>query len=659
MDLLEHAARTVRFLSVDAVEQANSGHPGAPMGLADIGVELFAHVLRYDPEDPAWPNRDRFVLSCGHASMLLYSLLHLTGYDVSLDDLRQFRQWGSKTSGHPEVGSTPGVETTTGPLGQGFGNGVGLALAGKMMAARINTPDDALLDYRVFVLASDGDLMEGVTQEAASLAGHLGLSNLIVIYDDNQITIDGRTDLALSDDVVKRFEALGWFAQRADGHDLASFRQALGLALADPSRPSLIAARTTIARGAPTKQGSSSSHGSPLGPAEARATKQAAAWPEQPTFHVPEQARTAFLPQIEENRERRRAWYRRLEALAPERARIWQSFAAREVPRDIDARLREGLSVKADATRNLAWAVLQQAARAVPALVGGSADLAGSVKSRLKEAADVTRTDYSGRNLNFGVREHGMAAVANGLALSGFFIPYAGTFLIFSDYLRPSLRLAALMKQQVIYLFSHDSVFVGEDGPTHQPIEQLSSLRLVPNLDLVRPADPAETAAAWIHALTRRDGPTAIVTTRQTLPVLPRPDGFDPADMLRGAYVVADGGARDLVILATGSEVHLALSARDFLATTGVRARVVSAPCWEAFRRQPAERQKEVLPDGIRRVAIEAGRTDLWKGVVGLDGLVIGIDDYGASAPAERLQHELGLTADHVSRRIAEWLQGR
>jgi transketolase len=656
MDQQEQAAQTVRFLAIDAIEAANSGHPGAVMGLADIGVDLFARYLRYCPEDPSWPNRDRFVLSCGHASMLLYSLLHLSGYELGLEDLKQFRQWGSRTSGHPEYGLAPGVETTTGPLGQGIGNAVGMALASKMMGARVNSPDLTLIDYRVFVLASDGDLMEGITQEAASLAGHLGLDNLVVVYDDNHITIDGSTDLSLSDDAVARFESLGWFAQRVDGHDRQAFRAAMDRAVAEPSRPSLIAARTVIARGAPTKQGTSASHGAPLGRAEAEATKRAAGWPLEPKFHVPDGARAAFAEQREHNRALYERWHEQLRQLPDDRAQLWQAYATKQVPEDLLERLLSTSEPKPDATRNIAWKVLQHAAEHVPSLVGGSADLAGSVKSQIKASSSVLRGEYAGKNLHFGVREHGMAAVASGLALSGFFIPFGGTFLIFSDYMRPTARLAALMKIQTVYLFSHDSVFVGEDGPTHQPIEQLSSLRLIPNLDVFRPADPAETAAAWTHALTRRDGPTAIITTRQTLPVLPRPDGFDPKELLSGAYVVADSPKPDLVLLATGSEVGLALDVRARLAETGVQARVVSAPCWEAFERQPAERRAMVLPPGLRRVTLEAGLTALWRGVAGRDGLVIGIDEYGSSAPAERLAQELGLTGARVAERVRAWL---
>ena len=656
MDQFEQAARTVRFLAIDAVEKANSGHPGAPMALADIGVDIYARTLRYNPQDPAWPNRDRFVLSCGHASMLLYGLLFLAGYDLTVEDLKQFRQWGSKTSGHPEVGLTPGVETTTGPLGQGFGNAVGMALAAKLMAARVNTEDTELINYRVFVLASDGDLMEGVTQEAASLAGHLGLDNLVVVYDDNHITIDGTTEASLSDDPIRRFESLGWFAERADGHDRQAFRAALDRAIAEPGRPSLIAARTVIARGAPTKENTSASHGAPLGADEAEGTKRAAGWPLEPKFYVPDGAREAFAARVADNQKEYQAWYKMLEALPTDRMKVWQSFASHQAPEDLLEQLLSAAESKAEATRNLASAALQRTAELVPALIGGSADLACSVKSRLKTGGDVKRDDFSGRNLHFGVREHGMAAVCTGLALSGFFIPYATTFMVFSDYLRPSLRLAAMMKLQVVYLFSHDSVFVGEDGPTHQPLEHLTALRIIPNLDVVRPADASETAAAWAYALGRREGPTVIATARQKTPPLPRSESFDAQQLLEGAYVLADAPSPALVIIATGSEVHVALETQQILAQKGIATRVVSAPCWQRFERQSPERQAEIVPPGVRRVAVEAGLSTLWRAVVGLDGLVIGLDDFGASAPAERLQREYGLTGAQIAERIQQWL---
>ncbi len=651
----EKAVRTVRFLAVDAVEQAKSGHPGAPMGLAGVAVELFSRTLRYDPETPDWPNRDRFVLSCGHASALLYAVLHVAGYDLGLDDLRQFRQWGSRTPGHPEFGDTPGVETTSGMLGQGIANAVGMALGGKLAGARVNAPDAQLIDYRVFAIVSDGDLMEGISSEAASMAGHLGLNNLIVVYDDNHITIDGTTALSFSEDVVKRHEAVGWFVQSVDGHDANQVRAALDRAVAEPKRPSLIAARTHIGFGAPNKQDTPKCHGSPLGPDETRAAKAAAGWPEE-AFHVPDGVRELFVAHVQRNRQLRVAWEQMEQALAGDRKQLWQALSQRAVPEDLLARLIAELQPTTDATRNLGAKTEQVAARLTPSLVQGAADLAGSTKTTIVGSPDVARGQFEGRNLHYGVREHLMAAVMNGLSLSGFFIPVGSTFLIFSDYMRPSIRMAALMRRQVVYVFTHDSVFVGEDGPTHQPIEHLWALRLIPNLDVVRPADALECAAAWAYALGRRDGPTALTLTRQKLPVLERPEGFDPQRMLQGAYIVADASEPTLVIVATGSEVHPAVEAKRILETQGQRVRVVSAPCWQAFERLPLHEQQAVLGDGIRLVAVEAGATLGWRGVVGRGGITVGIDRFGASAPASRLAEEFGLTGERVAARILEQL---
>ena len=651
MSPFEQAVRTVQFLSADAVEQANSGHPGTPMALAGIAVDIYTRYLRYVPEDPAWPNRDRFVLSCGHASMLLYAVLHLAGYDVTLDDIKAFRQWGSKTPGHPEHGHTPGVETTTGPLGQGVGNAVGLALASKMAAARVNRPGAELIDYRVFSIASDGDLMEGVSGEASSMAGHLGLDNLVVIYDDNKITIDGTTDISFSEDVGKRYESYGWFVQRVDGHDPEAVRGALDRAVAEAERPSLIVARTHIAIGAPTKQDTPAAHGAPLGREEIAGAKKAAGWPIE-AFHVPAAAYEPFLAWAEENRKRYAEWKSLQEGLSGEQAQLWQSLGAATVPEDLLAQLVAGAPKKADATRSIGAAVQQQAAALVPTMVAGSADLAGSCKTTIKGGQDVGRGRFAGRNLHYGIREHGMGAIMNGLALSGFFIPVGSTFLMFSDYMRGSIRLAALMGQRVVYVFTHDSIYVGEDGPTHQPVEHVWALRLIPNLDVFRPADGLECAVAWAHALSRTTGPTALVLTRQTLPVLERPAGFDPATILRGAYILDDVENPDLVLVATGSEVGVAVEAKTKLAAQGKRVRVVSAPCWEAFRRLPVGEQQAVLGQNIPCVTIEAGVTDPWRGVTGPNGLAIGIDRFGASAPGERVAEELGLTAHHVVERI-------
>ncbi len=649
MDAYDAAMKTVRFLSVDAVQKANSGHPGTPMALAGITVDLFTRYLRYNPADPAWPNRDRFVLSCGHASMLLYSTLHLAGYDLSLEQLKQFRQWGSKTPGHPEVHHTPGVETTTGPLGQGVGNAIGLALAGKMAAARLG---DELIDYRVFALCSDGDLMEGVSAEASSIAGHLGLDNLVMVYDDNHITIDGNTAISFTEDVGKRYEAYGWFVQHVDGHEPAQVRAALDKAVAESERPSLIVARTHIAIGSPHKQDTSGAHGSPLGQEEIDLTKQAADWPLEP-FYVPAEARALFDERRRQNLPVYEAWQKRAAALEGDRKRTYDQLTSRAVPADLFEQLVAAADPgKTDATRSLAAAIEQKVAALVPSLVGGAADLAESTKTTVKGGGDVQRGEYAGRNLHFGIREHGMGAILNGMSLSGFFIPFGSTFLIFSDYMRPSVRLAALMGQQVLFVYTHDSVFLGEDGPTHQSIEQLGSLRLIPNLDVVRPADSLECAAAWAHALARRDGPTAFALSRQKLPPIARGAGFKPEQMQKGAYIVADVADPELVLIATGSETHVAVAAQKLLAAKGKRVRVVSAWCWEAFARLPQADQDAVLGTGVRRATFEAGRSTAWRGVAGLDGICIGIDRFGASAPAERIAEEFGLTADKVAERI-------
>lgn len=660
MTPFEQAVRTVRFLSVDAVEKAGSGHPGTPMALAGITVDLFTRYLRYNPEDPAWPNRDRFVLSCGHASMLLYSVLHLAGYDVSVDDLKAFRQYESKTPGHPEYSHTPGVETTTGPLGQGLGNAVGMALAAKLAGERVNHADASLIDYRVFVLASDGDIMEGVAGEAASLAGHLKLDNLVVVYDANQITIDGATDLSFSEDVAGRFESLGWQVWHVDGHAPEEVRRALDAAVA-AERPALIVARTHIGYGSPNKQDSAAAHGAALGADEVRATKEAAGWPLEPTFHVPAEAYEPFRAWRAENQRAYDAWQEKVQGLQGDTLQSFKALLNREVPADLLEQLIAARSTKADATRGHAGHIQQKVAELVPGLVGGSADLAGSVKTTIKGGGDIGPGAFGGRNFHFGVREHGMGAILNGLALSGLFVPYGSTFLIFSDYMRPPMRLAALMRQQVVYVFSHDSIYLGEDGPTHQPVEQLWSLRLVPNLDVVRPADSLECAAAWTHALSRRDGPTVLSLTRHTVPELPRPADFDPRQMLDGAYVLAEAADPTLVLIATGSEVSVALEAKALLerAELGARAqrvRVVSMPCVEAFLRLPPEKKNAVLPPGVRRATFEIGVTTPWRAIAGLDGICIGLDRFGASAPWKEIATRFGFTAAQVADRILEEL---
>jgi transketolase len=653
---VEQSIHTIKALSIDAVEKANSGHPGTPMGLADITFEIWARYLRYDPKDPSWEGRDRFVLSCGHASMLLYSMLHLAGFDLPLSELKRFRQWGSKTPGHPEHFHTKGVETTTGPLGQGIGNAVGFALAARMKAARFGGAFDKV---RVYCIASDGDIMEGISSEASSVAGHLGLSNLVLFYDDNKITIEGDTELAFSEDVGKRYEAYGWFVQRIDGHDHAQIRAALDKALAQNDKPSFIVARTHIAHGAPNAHDTHGAHGAPLGKDEIAATKKAMGWDPEQHFHVPKEVYALFADRAADNAADRKAWDAELatwRGAHAELAKTLDAMESRAVPSDLLEKLVAVVPDKADATRNLSNLVQQTAAELVPALVGGSADLAPSTKTLIKKSGGVAKSNMEGRNLHFGIREHAMGAICNGMALFGGFIPYGATFLVFSDYMRPSVRLSALGEIQAIWIWTHDSIFVGEDGPTHQPIEHVASLRLIPNLAVVRPADGLEVAAAWTLALTRKDAPTAFALTRQKLPVLARPEGFDPKTMLRGAYVLAEatGGAPDLVLIATGSEVGLAVGAREALEKKGKKVRVVSAPCLEVFDAQDAAYRASVLPKGVKTVSIEAGRTDGWHKYVGDGGITIGIDRYGASAPDTVLAKEYGLTVDAVVARIEQ-----
>jgi transketolase len=656
------AVNTIRFLAVDAVEKAKSGHPGMPMGMADVAFVMWTRFLRYQPQDPGWPDRDRFVLSAGHGSMLLYALLHLAGFDVPIEELERFRQLGSKTPGHPEHGLTPGVETTTGPLGQGFGNGVGMALGAKMLGARFNRSSFAPVSYRVFGIVSDGDLMEGVSSEAASLAGHWGLGNLIYVYDQNHVSIEGDTALAFTEDVGRRFEAYGWHVDDADPYDRAEVEAALGRAIAESERPSLIITRSHIGYGAPTKQDQASAHGEPLGAEEAAAAKRALGWPLSPEFLVPDEVRALFAERAKALRPEYDAWrssIQRRRRRDLEFARAWDAHRETRVPDDIIEQLLAGAPNGEDATRGHGNKVLQQAAALIPSLVGGSADLEPSTKTRIKDSPSVQRGQYEGRNFHFGVREHGMAAILNGLALGGGFIPYGSSFLVFTDYARPSIRLSALMGAQVIWVFTHDSVFLGEDGPTHEPIEHLTALRAIPNLLVVRPADGVETAAAWGLALERHDGPTLIALTRQKLPALERMKPLDAETIRRGAYLLREGANQDaLTLVATGSEVWLALEAAKKLEAAGNATRVVSMPAPQLFLRQEPGFRDALLPPGGRRVSIEAGATDYWWRVVGEHGLPIGIDRYGESAPYAALQQHFGFTPDAVAERVRAWMRG-
>jgi transketolase len=659
-ELVEKCVNTIRMLAADAVQQANSGHPGMPMGAADMAFVLWTRHLRFDPSDPRWPGRDRFVLSAGHGSMLLYSLLHLSGFDVTLDDLKHFRQLHSKTPGHPEFRHTPGVEVTSGPLGQGVGNAVGLALGQAMLAARFG-PGGPADDHFVYCICGDGDLMEGVSAEAASFAGHHRLGRLVVLYDDNRVTIDGPTDLTFSrEDVAKRFEAYGWHVQAVeDGRDHEAISRALDAAKADP-RPSFIRVHTIIGYGAPSRAGKSIVHGAALGEEELAATRKNLGWPESPRFFVPDEVRAYWRDVQSEKRAQRDAWEKRAqawrEANGP-KAALLEMFTKRELPADLAPALLDAAQ-GADATRKLSAAVLQKAAALVPFLVGGSADLAESNLTDIKGGGAVKPGDYAGRNLHFGIREHAMGAIMNGLAYDGLFLPFGGTFLIFSDYMRPPVRLAALSQLQAIYVWTHDSIFLGEDGPTHQPISQLTALRAIPNLHVVRPCDALEVGAGWAHALTRRDGPTGLVLTRQKLLPVTRAKDFDRGLLARGGYVVEEAAGAKVTVIATGSEVGTAQAALKLLAEKGVAARLVSMPCTACFDAQPAAYRDAVLPRDQRIVAVEAARGLEWWKYAGRDGLVIGIEKFGASAPEKALAEEYGFTPAKIAERIAGWLGG-
>jgi transketolase len=658
--LQERCIDTIRFLAVDGVQKANSGHPGMPMGAAPLAHTLFTRHLRFDPADPAWPDRDRFVLSAGHASMLLYSLLHLTGYDMTLDDLRAFRQWGSKTPGHPEQGHTVGVETTTGPLGQGFANAVGMAVAERFLGATFNGDGPSVMDHFTYVLAGDGCMMEGISGEAASFAGHQKLGKLIVLYDDNHITIDGSTDLAFTEDVCARFAAYGWHVQKVgDGNDVDAVDAAIAAAKAETERPSLIAVRTHIGFGSPHKQDSAGAHGAPLGADEVKLTKENLGWPLEPAFLVPddvkkfyEEAGARGATAHAKWRERHAAW----SAADPARAAAWHAAWSRELAAGWDADLpvfkpEDG----AVATRSASGKVINALAPHLPTLIGGSADLAPSNNTWIKDAPDQQATAPAGRNFHFGVREHAMAAIGNGLAAHGGVRPYVATFFVFVDYMRPSMRLAALMGQPVIYVLTHDSIGVGEDGPTHQPVEHLAILRATPNWVDLRPADANETVEAWKLALEINDAPVGLMLTRQNLPTIDRTTYAPASGVARGAYVLADAageGTPDLILLASGSEVHLTLAAHERLAAEGVRSRVVNMASFRLFERQDAAYRESVLPAACRRrLAVEAAVSFGWERWVGSEGEIIGLDRFGASAPAATIFEQFGFTADNVYQR--------
>ncbi len=650
-------ANTIRALSIDAVNAANSGHPGAPMGLADIATVLWAEVMSFDPMAPRWPNRDRFVLSNGHGSMLLYSVLHLAGYDLPIDELKRFRQMGSKTPGHPEYGITPGVETTTGPLGAGFGNAVGLALAERMAKARFNgRGGDAgfnPLTHHVFGILGDGCVMEGVTSEAASLAGHWGLGELVFIYDDNGISIDGSTSLSLSEDVEKRYQAYGWHTLRVDGHDQLAVKAALDEGRAVTDRPTLILAKTHIGYGSPNRQDTAGVHGSPLGDDEGALTKEKLGWT-HPPFEVPEEVRAVFGRAAARGREAHADWQAKLSAWKtehPDAGELWNATWERSSV-DLSEVAAEALAEAKGATRGMSGTAINALAARMPALIGGSADLTGSNKTDIKGAGKV-HEQMAGRYIHFGVREHGMGAIVNGMALYGPFVPFGATFLVFSDYMRPPLRLAALMKLRSLTVFTHDSIGLGEDGPTHQAVEHLWALRMIPGYYVWRPADGLETALAWSYAVGQGDdAPHGLVFTRQSVAKLNRPEGFQPRDIWKGGYVVKAADAPRVVLMATGSEVGLAVEVAERLEAAGTPARVISMPCVDRFLEQDPAYRRELLPDDALKVSIEAGRCGPWQMLTGTTGLNFGVDTFGESAPYEEVYAHFGLTPDAITEKV-------
>lgn len=660
--LSDLSVNTIRFLAADAVQKANSGHPGMPMGAAPMAYAAWHRHLRVDPSSPDWANRDRFILSAGHGSMLLYALLHLSGFDLTLEDLKQFRQWGSRTPGHPENFHTKGVETTTGPLGQGFANGVGMAMAEAFLAARFNRPGFEVVDHHTIAIVSDGDLMEGISHEAASLAGHYGLGKLIYLYDDNGITIDGSTDLAYTEDATGRFESYGWqVLDVEDGNDVQAIDAAIREAKGETERPTLIRVRTIIGYGSPNKEGTASSHGSPLGDDEIALTRERLGWTASASFHIPGDVATHMAEIAERGRKERENWdalmLRYAEAY-PEESAALSSWMAGELPSDVTSLMpsfEEGSKV---ATRGANGTVLAALDSHMPNLVGGSADLSGSNKTEIKGRRGFQRDTPDGSYFFFGVREHAMASICNGMQLHGGLRTYCGTFLVFSDYMRPAIRLSALMEQPVIYVLTHDSIGLGEDGPTHQPIEHFMALRAIPNCTFIRPADGPETAGAWVAALENTTGPTLLALSRQGLPTLNPDTDKTVANVSRGAYIVRDtDGQPDAIIMATGSEVAVAMEAAGVLHDEGVQVRVVSMPSWELFAKQDASYREAVLPHAVTsRVSVEAGITMGWERWIGAAGSSVGIDHFGASAPAEELFARFGFTSENVAAHVRKVL---
>lgn len=657
-ELDELCINTIRCLAMDAVQKAKSGHPGMPMGMAPAAYVLWTKHLRHNPRNPKWVNRDRFVLSAGHGCMLLYALLHLTGYDLSLEEIKNFRQWGSKTPGHPEYGHTPGVEVTTGPLGQGISNAVGMAIAEKYLAAYFNREGFPIIDYRVYVIAGDGCLMEGISSEASSLAGTLGLNNLVVLYDDNHISIDGSTDLTFTEDVARRYEAYGWFVQTVggDGNDLHAIDRALVAAQNERHRPSLIKLRTHIGYGSPNKQDTADAHGSPLGEDEVKLTKKRLGWDPELKFHIPDEALRIFRRAVEEGARRESEWKELLsgyERAFPELARQFRRAAERKLPENWETLWKESLPAFDPAmplaTREAQGKLLDALMPKLPLVLGGSADLTPSNNTKFKGSTDFSKDNRLGRYIRYGVREHAMGAVMNGIAVSDLLIPYGGTFLVFSDYMRPAIRLAALSRYPTIFVYTHDSIGLGEDGPTHQAVEHFASLRAMPGLVVLRPADANETAYAWKFALEHRSGPVVLALTRQKLPVLDQTKYASAANVARGAYVLIGDERPQVILIGTGSEVHVALKAYDHLTVEGIRARVISMPSWELFEQQSADYKEKVLPSSVKaRVAVEAGVKLGWERYIGERGEFIGMSSFGASAPVDVVFKGFGITAEAV-----------
>ncbi|MGK9476090.1 transketolase [Melioribacter sp. OK-6-Me] len=661
-DVKKLAANTIRILAAEGVQKANSGHPGMPMGMADVAMVLWTEFLKHNPDDPKWYNRDRFVLSAGHGSMLIYTLLHLSGYDVSLDDLKSFRQWGSRTAGHPEYGLLPGIETTTGPLGQGFGNGIGMAIAAKMIAARFNDEKYQLFgNHFIYAIVSDGDLMEGISHEAASIAGHLKLGNIIYFYDDNHITIEGNTSITFSEDIQKRFESYGWQVLKADAYNHNEIRNAIKTAQQETEKPTIIITKSHIGFGSPNKVDTAEVHGSPLGTEELIETKKNLGWPTDKDFFVPDEVKKLFEERKSELKKEYDSWQKNFidwKEKNPEKAEEFNKYITNWLPENIDEELLNAVPKEPSATRSLSGKVIQKIAQLVPNFVGGSADLAPSTNTYMKNYSDIAPGKFEGKNFHFGIREHGMGAILNGMALYGGFRPFGATFFVFSDYMRPTIRLAAIMEIPVIYVFTHDSIFVGEDGPTHQPVEHLSVLRAIPNVTVIRPADGIETAMAWSFALKHKEGPVALILTRQKIEAFERIADFKPEDVLNGAYIVMkeNGNKPELVIAASGSEVPVAVEAAKLL-SENYSVRVVSIPSKELFIKQNDDLKKSIIPEDVPLVIIEAASMMGWGDLFRQKLLTIGMERFGASGPYKTLAEKFGFTGPQVAAKIKDWLR--